>query len=400
MLTYNVNTPSQDRSLVLVSGIASLTEIVTRGPNGQAQSYAQLTFPTTTISGLITTLHVDLWEDAEPASNTVYFTAVPSGYSTLTISGITYTFVPVASGLTAINQIYLGATPWLTAFNLHRVINVLGTAGIDYHAGQTAHPAVYSTFANNPLVFLSKTAGTIGNSIRMTTSDTTAISITYPKFYGGTIAKPITTVLDVECSGVGTFEPIILSYSRHGTIYKGLLSFTNSGVVATDALGSGVYWSAGPTTFTGRTSFSEFVEVSGLTIYDLPNNKIDSSGQINLSWTPMGNNTDTIILNTSAPNVSGLVIQTTRSCTVDELCQDPEYPIFVYSGATAPQRTWPRTIDANGTWYFLGRVKKPQANIQVNPSGVIGVWVGFGNRGTWDTTVSPIRNYNTNFYLL
>lgn len=400
MLTLNVNTYAQDRPIVTISGIATLTEVVTKDISGYATSYAQVSFGTTTISGLIDNLHVDMWEAAEPANNILKFNSVPNAYDTITISGITYTFIPMASGYSADNQVKLGATAWLTAYNFHKVLNCHGVSGTDYKAGQPIHPYVGSMFANNPLTLLARTEGTSGNAIEISISNSSAMTIMSPTFYGGSDAKPISIQQDIACTSVATTQLFPLSYGKQGINYEGLSYFSYSGLAAVNGSGIVTYWSLGPTNFVGRTALTEFCEVSGLTAHNLINNKVDSSGKLDMSWYDMSLFNESLTLSLASPNSSGTPTQNTKTYTIAELAQDPEYVIFVYNGSSAPERNWPRTTDANGTWYFAGTTRIPRASIHVNTSGIIGIWVGFGNKETWNDSVIPVRNYNSNFYLL
>lgn len=402
MLTLQTNTVTADKPVIVASGVATLSEYITRD-SYNVVSYAQVNFAGTSISGLIDTLSLSLYTDVQPATDILTFNSVPTAYSTVTVSGINYTFIPIASGFTAVNQVHLGNTAFETALNFHRVFNVLGVSGIDYRTGQTAHATAISSYASESLILLARTPGTGGNYITLSASDTNAITVSSSRFYNGLSATPtITTPYILGVSGIitGNYWLGPVSYTDIGYPQAGTLTLLGSGITAVNANGVIAVYTLSGTKFYGRTSLTEFAEVSGLQSPNLYNGKVGSDGLLMLTWSGMSYYQVGGTLPLDSPNISGLPTQNTRAYADAELAHAPEYCVFIYTGNSAPQKTWPRTTDANGTWYFAGHTNKPRAIVKTpHPSTYIGAWVGYGNKGTWDTTVCPFRSYSSSVYL-
>jgi hypothetical protein len=403
MLSLQINASTDDKPVVLVPGTVSLSEYVTRD-YAHAVSYLQLNASGVTLDENIDTLQVDLYTDAQPAVDMLTFTAVPEVGSSITVSGITYTFLAADAPLyTADNQVLLGGTTFTTALNFYRAFNALGVSGIDYHIGQTAHPTVEAVLSNDSLLLVARTPGEDGNYLTATVSGTSNIVVAAERFYNGASGlSSVTTAY--ECSVSGMFDgPYYLgpvSYNDIGYPYAGTATLWKNGVEAVTSSGLAMEYTLSTVNFIGRTALTEFAEVSGLSAANLYAGKVASDGTLMLTWSGMSLYQEGGTLPLGSPNTAGLPTQDTRTYTADELAHTPEYAIFVFVGVAIPDCTWPRTTEAYGDWYFAGRTVNPWAVVQI-PTGYahVGIWVGYGNRGTWDTTVTPFRKYRSDVFI-
>lgn len=95
----------------------------------------------------------------------------PSEDETITIGAVTYRF---RNTLAQVNDVLIGASGEATLNNLRAAINLTGTEGVEYFAGQVIHPTVTApsvavlNVADYDLTVQAKTIGTGGNSIVLT----------------------------------------------------------------------------------------------------------------------------------------------------------------------------------------------------------------------------------------
>jgi hypothetical protein len=409
MLTnLSVASAYQDRLLVNVSGIETLSEVIHRNTDGPSSSSLIVTFSGVQISGMISYLFYQIYDGDVWGTNNVYFLAVPSGLDTIKIGSVTYTFVAVLSG---INNVPLKNTPEEQAVALFRVVNAQGTSGTDFYAGQSFNPGVSGVFPDNPLTFRTTLSGILGNSLSITTTSK-AIQIVNAYFSGARDYQVISPLFfgsissGINSKGNGTYTLQDLPYSSIGEMYLVKTWFTNSGQLqALDPAGNlSSYWYYTPF-FEGRTSLPYYAEVSGLSSYSLYSGKIPSNGVMGLQWSNV--NTlyarNGISVKLAYPNASGVQTQASGVYSYAVQGQKFDYVIFVfqaYSGS-APQASWPRPVDANGVWYYAGKTGNTSATLYLPPesTSTFSVWVGFGNKDTRGTSGLPFNSYSRSIYI-
>ena len=400
MLTLYTNLVTDDKAVVLVPGSVSLSEYVDRDEKN-AISYLQISFSGLSISGLLDTVQVQAYTGPQAAVNLLEFNDVPDAFSTVTVSGIDYTFLPLGSGFTDSNQVPLGYTPFVTALNFHRAFNALGVSGLDFVG--SAHPDVTSAYADESLLLVARTVGSEANALMASVSDTAHLSMALPRFYNGEAAlSGITTPYECSVSGLLDGDYLLgpVSYSAAGYPYMGTVFLKSNDVYAVTPSGVTAEYPLSSTPFIGRTSLTEFAEVSGLSAVNLYNDKVGSDGILWATWSGMSFYQEGGYLPLCSPGTTGTPTQDTREYTGIELAHSPEYCVYVFIGTTYPECLWPRGTDIYGTWYFAGRTHEPRAIVHVpHPSTFVGIWVGYGNKGTWSTTVSPFRSYHPDVYL-
>lgn len=159
-----------------------------------------------------------------------------------------------------------------------------------------------------------------------------------------------------------------------------------------------VEYTLGPTKFYGKTVINEFIEVHGLSGIWADNGYADSSGIFYVTWDSPSLTYSGITSAVSAPATTGTPTQSTISVSAVDSVQPIEYNIFVYTGGSAPERQWPRPVDANGTWYWAGRTTKTYAQVTV-PSNTLGIWVGYGNKYTYASTVTNLNQTSPTIYI-
>lgn len=109
---------------------------------------------------------------ATAATGHIDFTAQPSATETVTIDGDAYTFV---SGVSAADDVNIGADLAETLSNLVAAINAGTGDGSAYGSGTAAHPSVYAYKGVAGRVnFVARTAGATGNSLTLATTVTGA----------------------------------------------------------------------------------------------------------------------------------------------------------------------------------------------------------------------------------
>jgi hypothetical protein len=410
MLTnLSVVSPYQDRLLISISGIETLTEVIHRDTDSSSTSKINVTFSGVQVSGLIKYLYYEIYDGDIWATNTIEFLTVPSGLDTITISGTIYTFVNTLSG---INNVPIRNTAELNAVALYRVINAEGTPGTDFWPGQVANRTVSGIIADNPLSLRMRVSGVIGNACRVTTTSE-AIRVVNEFFAGGRDYEPITPQFFgalgsgiVNVSGNGTYSLQDVPYSALGQAYLTHLWFANaSGTQALDPYGNLVnYWFPTPK-LTGRTYLPYYAEVSGLVGYNLYSGGIPSDGVLGLIWS------DTIELRARSgmntklafPNASGIQPQVSGLYSYADQGQLFDYVIFAFksSSGSSPQAPWPRTTDANGIWYYAGKTTRTSAVLYLPPvsTSKFSVWVGFGNKDTRKTSGLPFNSTLSSIYI-
>lgn len=401
--------PYEDRIYISNSGILALTEDLYREPFSKERNRSRLkaTFTDMQYSGLIDRLYYEVYDGNLYADNVLEFFAVPSDQETVTIGDVTYTFV---STLTAVNQVPLpstfgaGDTPLFTAMNLYNVVNRYGTAGTNFFSGQIPNLSVSGILSDNPLYFRALASGIIGNTYGIQTDIDPSTLYAHNKYFtkGGILLLDPIAQGYVTGSGNGSYILTELPTSEYGLNYYTHLYFTNySGLQALNVEHNPVdYW--GYTNwFTGRTHLHHYAEVSGIMGEDLYDGKIPSSGKLQLSWNDM-NTYSEISAQLAWPITAGTPTRTTETYHSDDLGQNLEYVIFVFksTSGSAPQCSWPRFYDTNGTWYFVGKTSNTYATIVVPIGTTYSVWVGFGNKETLLTAGSSLfYNFDPTIYM-
>lgn len=397
MLTIQVNTPVQDKNVLTTIGTISLSESVTRVDNN-FHSRPALTVASTVVSGLATDLLLDLTLTDTCAENTLSFMDIPGAYETVTLSGITYTFIPLASGYNSAYQVRLGSTTFGTALNFHKVLNRIGTIGTDYPTAGAIHPTIKSFYASNPLILRAITKGIGGNTLTSTTTSS-AVVIAFDKLYNGGITYP-NTVLSQRVAWVGNdvyyFDPV--NFHPVGVEYEGTAKIYNDTNQLVNAAGTAVIYTLSSTPFYGKSTVNEFIEVPNLSGIWADNGQADSSGEFYVTWDTPAIMYSGVNAYISAPGTTGTPTQTSRSVSAIDAVQPMEYNVFIYVGSSAPERNWPRSVDANGTWYWAGKTTKTYAHIHM-PSTTKGIWVGWGNKYTYATTVTNLNQTLTTIYI-
>jgi hypothetical protein len=93
---------------------------------------------------------------------------------------------------------------------------------------------------------------------------------------------------------------------------------------------------------------------------------------------------------THYPVYSG-VVSLTQTLSDIELGQALEYVIFVYMGTQSPLTTYPIILEPHGIWYCAGRTRQISGTLRIptDTSYHYSVWVGFGNKKTFNTSILP-----------
>jgi hypothetical protein len=205
----------------------------------------------------------------------------------------------------------------------------------------------------------------------------------------------------VHGSGNGSYILDEVPFSEYGLKYYVHLYFANySGLQALDANRNPVdYWQY-TNWFTGRTALPYYAEVSGLIGADLYSGKISSSGRLPITWDNMNTYFD-VTAKLAWPVTTGTPTQSIDDYNSIELGQNFEYVIFVFrsAGGSAPVCSWPRPVDANGTWYYAGKTNHTYASIIVPIGSTYSLWVGFGNKDTLRTSGLPFDSILSTIYM-
>lgn len=398
MLTIQVNTPALDKQIITTLGTLTLSETLAN-EDQHAVSFPTLSAASMSISGVATDLSLVLTRAESAAENLMTFTDIPNAYETVTLSGIVYTFIPLASGYTSDHQVHLGTSTFGTALNFHKVLTNTGVSGTDYKSGQAANPYVETRYVSNPLVLRAKTYGVSGNSIETTTTSANIV-LAFDKLYNGGQTFPNEVLNEtVSWSGLGVYDFSPVPTNINGIPYEGVAQLLYNGEPLVNASGIAVEYTLGRAEFYGKTALNEFVEVPNLSGIWADNGNADSSGEFYVTWDSPSVMYSGVSYGVSAPKTTGTPTQTTTTISTVDSVQPIEYNVFVYTGTSAPERNWPRPVDANGTWYWTGRTSKTYAHLHV-PSNAKAVWVGFGNKYTYATTVTNLNQTSTSIYLV
>lgn len=381
MLTLQTSTAVENKTVIYGPGAMVLSASAGRDGLGALVWHPKYTLTTGTVSGLtIDHLHVDLWEVPRNAQNSLYMTSLPHNGDTLTVGDTVYTFRPAASGLVESHTIKIYDNVLSTTASIYKVINAVGTMGLDY--GGSANAYARNNYPSNPLIFESLVSGISGQNVYMATS-ASGISIASRYFYNGTdITNNIVYSEDIAFPFKSTTTATstnTLTGSLDGITYAGQAYFVNvSGLpVVASGTGNTLTFSVGPTTFTNHYSVGHLFEVSGLTALDLNAGKIDHDRSVSLSWTNMNSLSTATTLFMDYPFATGPQTQSSASVAAEKFGQVLDYYVFVCSGLAAPQCTWPRPTDANAVWYLAGTTRNNYATVHVPSSNFTGIWVGF-----------------------
>ena len=118
-------------------------------------------------TGLLSSLGIGLGANA---SNTLSAIANPTAGKNVVVGATTYSFVASLTG--AANEVLVGANTAATLSNLAAAVNGGSGAGVAYGAGTVANTAASAVATASTITFTAKVAGTAGNAIVTTTSDT------------------------------------------------------------------------------------------------------------------------------------------------------------------------------------------------------------------------------------
>jgi flagellar hook protein FlgE len=167
-----------------VNGVIDTTQALTPIVITSGQSY-----PPSATSTMQLDLNLDAADTSLAPANgtlTVPATGLPSAGQTVTIGGATYTFVATAAGLTAANDVLIGADVPTTLANLEAAIDATPAgAGVTYATGTTANPDVTATATTaTTLTVQAGQSGSAGNSI-VTSTEWTGGSFGSTNLTGG-----------------------------------------------------------------------------------------------------------------------------------------------------------------------------------------------------------------------
>jgi flagellin len=118
-------------------------------------------------TGLLSSLGIGLGANA---SNVLSAIANPTAGKNVVIGATTYAFVASLTG--AANEVLVGGSTAATLSNLAAAVNGGAGAGVAYGAGTVANTAASAVATASTITFTAKVAGTGGNAIVTTTSDT------------------------------------------------------------------------------------------------------------------------------------------------------------------------------------------------------------------------------------
>ena len=168
-LTLTGQTPKVVSGIKPAAGSMTLT-----GQTPRATSKIQPAAGSLTLTGHAPALTFKLVTPAGTAplyaTGTLTYTNKPQQGDTVTIDGVTYTYV---NNVTNGNQIHIGATAALSAQNLAYALSQTGTPGTDYSTTVVLNPQVsLNTYTASTVVVQARVPGTVGNSISTTVSST------------------------------------------------------------------------------------------------------------------------------------------------------------------------------------------------------------------------------------
>jgi flagellar hook protein FlgE len=260
-----------------VNGVINTTQALTPIVISTGQSYP----PNAT-----TTMQMDLNLNASdtalaPATGTLTATTgdLPTAGQTVSIGGVTYTFVATAAGLTAPDDVLIGADVPTSLANLSDAINATpADSGVTYAAGTTANPLATATGTTATTLTLSAlTSGSAGNSI------VTSTTWTGSAFGGSNLASGADS---------GTYSDSIDVYDSLGNSHVLNFNFTKDSagkwtyqitIPAADLGESGnpVVVSTGTLQFDSSGNLiSPAADIQGITVAGLA----DGASNMNLTW--------------------------------------------------------------------------------------------------------------------
>lgn len=290
--------------------------------------------------------------------NVVSTTGLPAtGYVSINGHNCAYT------GLTA--NTLLG----VTAVGVPFIANPGNTVQYGYVG---SHPTIDIVYADNYFVLRAWAQGTAGNLLTSTTSDATNIQIIGNTLISGGSGPGdyfLTQQLPAISGLNGNYQFNFVSYDIIGDLYDGYVTLYDiNGNSLVTPTGSGISYYVGPVRFYGKSVINEFTEVTTLSgIWD-PNNQPSSTGMFYVTWDNPIINISGLTFPIAAPATIGTPTQSTRAFTAIEFAQIFDFLVWVFVPVTdhnPPERNWPRTVDANGTWYYAGRTNNMYANVQV-----------------------------------
>jgi len=162
------NTPAQINDIKIIPHVAASNTFVTNNTNPIAEE-------TVTVDYQNYTFKTALTETKASGVVTSTVNGVPIENDTIVIGSVTYRF---RDTLAQINDVKIGATGQATLNNLRAAINLTGTAGVEYFAGQVANPDVSApsaaqlNVADYDLTIQALVIGVAGNSIVLTENAT------------------------------------------------------------------------------------------------------------------------------------------------------------------------------------------------------------------------------------
>jgi hypothetical protein len=393
---------------VMNNPTVTITEVVETAESKMSTAKFDITNIDIT-AGMLKSISIGMRKSALPAINYVIFggsngqTNVNDG-DTVTVNARVYTF---KNTLAATDQIKIGANVFETALNFLKTINLTGIVGTNYYTGQTIN-AHFTALSDGLMITLrAKTAGTAGNSDTLATSASTRIRVYAATAFGG-------AAVEANYQNIGSFEvalsvgndqtatikvPNIPSISK-GMYYDFELKYYNpDGQRAVDSGASVITSTVTANEFDGISDLAEFVEVTGLVCANAANQEGDAGtpsalpagGLARLQWDDMKRFTRLTSHPIAAPSASGAQTQSTGDVSEAQIAGITEYVVFMFisTSGSAPQCDWVRPVDANGTWYLIGRTSNNYMEIQCPKNKKIGFWVGFGTQGTIGSTVLP-----------
>lgn len=169
-LTLTGQTPKVVSGIKPAAGSMTLT-----GQTPRATSKIQPAAGSLTLTGHAPALTFKLVTPAGTAplyaTGTLTYTNKPQQGDTVTIDGVTYTYVNNVTN--SGNQIHIGATAALSAQNLAYALSQTGTPGTDYSNTVVLNPQVsLDTYTASTVIVQARVPGTVGNSISTTVSST------------------------------------------------------------------------------------------------------------------------------------------------------------------------------------------------------------------------------------
>jgi hypothetical protein len=121
---------------------------------------------------------------AVAASGSVVFAGQPAAGGTVTIGGVTYTFVSALTSPAVANEVLIGASAAATRNNLLAAVNGAAGAGTTYGTGTVANPLVSGSAASADMTVTARSVGPAGNNIGLS-ENATNITVSGAVLEGG-----------------------------------------------------------------------------------------------------------------------------------------------------------------------------------------------------------------------